>query len=139
MDFGIAKLSASQRKISISNSFPHLNNQFKKSDSGGRPCGRVVKFANSTAAAQGFTGSDPGRRHGTARQATLRQRPTSHNQKDAQPRYTTVYRGGLGRQSRKEEKKDWQQLLAQVPIFKKKKKRKETTRKDHRLMQEKRD
>ena len=36
--------------------------------------GRVVKFARSAAAAQG---SDPGRRHGTARQATLRRRPTT--------------------------------------------------------------
>ena len=42
----------------------------------GRLHGRVVKFAHSTAAAQG---SDPGRGHGTARQATLRGRPTSHN------------------------------------------------------------
>ena len=39
-------------------------------------CGRVVKFMRSAAAAQR---SDPGRRHGTARQATMRQRPTSHN------------------------------------------------------------
>ena len=38
--------------------------------------GRVVKFARSAAAAQG---SDPGHGHGTARQATLRQRPMSHN------------------------------------------------------------
>ena len=38
--------------------------------------GRVVKFARSAAAAQG---SDPGHGHGTARQATLRRRPTSHN------------------------------------------------------------
>ena len=42
----------------------------------GRLRGRVVKFACSTAAAQG---SDPRRGHGTARQATLRRRPTSHN------------------------------------------------------------
>ena len=42
----------------------------------GRLHGRVVKFVCSTAAAQG---SDPGRGHGTAHQATLRQRPTSHN------------------------------------------------------------
>ena len=38
--------------------------------------GGVVKFTHSAAAAQG---SDPGRGHGTARQATLRRRPTSHN------------------------------------------------------------
>lgn len=47
-----------------------------KEMSRGRPRGRVVKFAHSAAAAQG---SDPGRGHGTARQATLRWRPTSHN------------------------------------------------------------
>ena len=69
---------------------------------GGRFCGRVVKFTRSTAAAQG---SDPGRRHGTARQATLRQRPTSHNWKDLQLRYTTMY-GEVGeiKQKKKKEK-----------------------------------
>ena len=55
--------------------------------------GRVVKFVRSAAAAQG---SDPGREHGTAHQATLRQRPTSPNWKDLQLN-TTVYKGGLGR------------------------------------------
>uniref|UniRef100_A0A8C4LAR6 Dynein light chain n=1 Tax=Equus asinus TaxID=9793 RepID=A0A8C4LAR6_EQUAS len=45
----------------------------------GWPCGLVVKFPCSTATAQGFTGSDPGLRRGTAGQATLRQRPTCHN------------------------------------------------------------
>ena len=38
--------------------------------------GQVVKFACSAAAVQG---SDPRHGHGTARQATLRWRPTSHN------------------------------------------------------------
>ena len=38
--------------------------------------GRAVEFVRSAAAAQG---SDPGRGHGTARRATLRRRPTSHN------------------------------------------------------------
>ena len=38
--------------------------------------GPVVKLAHSTAAAQG---SDRGHGHGTARQATLRWHPTSHN------------------------------------------------------------
>ena len=42
----------------------------------GRLHGRVVKFACSAAAAQGL---DPGRGNGTAGQATLRRRPTSHN------------------------------------------------------------
>ena len=45
----------------------------------GRPCGRVVKFVRSTVVAQGFAGSDPGRGHGTAHQATLSRRPTCHN------------------------------------------------------------
>ena len=56
--------------------------------------GRAVGFAHSAVAAQG---SDPGRRHGTARQATLRRCPTSHNWKDLQLRYTTMYPGGEGR------------------------------------------
>ena len=43
---------------------------------GGRPCGRVVKSACSGLAAQGFTGLEPGRRHGTTHPAMLRQRPT---------------------------------------------------------------
>ena len=41
--------------------------------------GRVVKFARSAAAAQGFAGSHPGRGHDSAHQATSRQCPTSHN------------------------------------------------------------
>ena len=42
----------------------------------GRARGQVVKFMHSTSAAQGFAGSDPGRRHGPAHQAMLRWRPT---------------------------------------------------------------
>ena len=38
--------------------------------------GGVVKFPHSSVVAQG---SDPGHGHGTARQATLRQHPASHN------------------------------------------------------------
>ena len=45
-------------------------------DLGGWLRGQVVKFTRSAVAAQG---SDHGCGHGTARQATLRQRPTSHN------------------------------------------------------------
>ena len=45
----------------------------------GRTCGQVVKFVRSALVAQGFTGSDPGRRHGTAHQAMLRRHPTCHN------------------------------------------------------------
>ena len=44
--------------------------------------GPVAEWLGSRAplqASQCFVGSDPGRGHGTARQATLRQRPTYHN------------------------------------------------------------
>ena len=51
----------------------------KSHNRGAQPRGRAVKFACSTLAAQGFAGSDPGRRHGTTCQATLRRRPTCHN------------------------------------------------------------
>ena len=37
-----------------------------------------------------------------------------------QLRYTTVYGGVCGDKAEKEKKKDWQQLLAQVPILEKK-------------------
>ena len=39
-------------------------------------CSQVVKFTCSTSAAQGFTGLDPGHRHGTTHQAMLRRHPT---------------------------------------------------------------
>ena len=45
---------------------------------GGQPRGRMIKFVCSAAAGQGFTSSNPGCGHGTAHQATLRQRPTCH-------------------------------------------------------------
>ena len=79
----------------------------------GRPRGPAVKSVRSAAAPQGFTGWDPGRGHGTARLAMLRQRPTGH-ERDVQLGYTTGYRGIWGD---KAGKKDWQQLLAQGPIF----------------------
>ena len=37
----------------------------------GKPCGQVVKFSGSPSATQGFTGSDPGHRRGTAHQVML--------------------------------------------------------------------
>ena len=46
---------------------------------GGQPRGQVVKFAHSASVARRFPGSYPGRRHGTAHQAVLRQCPTCHN------------------------------------------------------------
>ena len=45
----------------------------------GWPRGQMVKFMRSASAAQGFAGSDPGRRRGTTLQAMLRWRPTCHN------------------------------------------------------------
>ena len=39
----------------------------------GWPRGRVVMFTCSTLVAQGFAGADPGRGHGTAHQAAMRQ------------------------------------------------------------------
>ena len=79
----------------------------------------MVKFASSASGAQGFTSSDSGCGHGTVHQAMLRWYPTEHNQKVPQPEYTTKYLGALGRRRRRT-KEDWQQMLAQVPIFKKK-------------------
>ena len=54
----------------------------------------------------------------------LRRCPTWHNQRHSQLEYITIYRGVLGR---RREKKDWQQTLAEVPIFKEKKKKKNST------------
>ena len=45
----------------------------------GWPCGQVVKFACSALVAQGLASLNPGRGHGAAHQAMLRQRPTCHN------------------------------------------------------------
>ena len=59
----------------------------------------MVKFVRSAAAAQGFTGSDPGCGHGTAHQATC------HNQKELQLGYTTMCWGTLGRRRRKKKKR----------------------------------
>ena len=41
----------------------------KQAGSRGQPCGPVVEFAPCASVAKGFAGSDPGRRHGRARQA----------------------------------------------------------------------
>ena len=57
-------------------SFGYLRGKSKTSR--GWPHGQVVKFAHSASAAQGFTGSNPGHRHGTAHQAMLRRHPTCH-------------------------------------------------------------
>ena len=68
-----------QKKISIINE-RHCIHKTRicclKSRKGGWPHGPVVEFTHSASTAQGFAGSDPGRRHVTAHQATLRQHPT---------------------------------------------------------------
>ena len=86
----------------------------------GQPHGPVVRFMHSTSAAQVFAHSDSGHRHGTAH-ATGHAEVASHMPQlegPATKKYTTMYRGSLGRR-----KENWQQSLAQVPIFKKNKKR----------------
>ena len=72
----------------------------KKENLRGQPRGRVVKFAPSTWAAQGFAGLDPGSRRSTAHQPTLRRRPTCHNQRHSQSEYTTMFWGAVGRRRR---------------------------------------
>ena len=78
----------------------------------------MAKWLSSRALLQ-WPVSDLGCGHDTAQQAMLRPRPTCHNQKDLQLEYAAIYCGALGRRRRKK-KEDWQQMLAQLPIFKKK-------------------
>ena len=84
----------------------------------GRPHGQVVKLVHSDLASQGFTGSDPGHRHGTAHQAMLGWHPTRHNQKVLKLEYIQLCTGGLwgDEDEKKEEEEDWQQILAQMLI-----------------------
>ena len=70
----------------------------------GQPHGRVVNFTRSAAVAQGFAGSDPGRGHGTAYQATLRRCPTCHNYEDPQLKTYNYVLGGLGEKKQGEKK-----------------------------------
>ena len=65
------------------------------------PCGQVVKFTHSNSATQGFTGSDPGHRHGTTRQATLSQSHVPQLEEPTTKKYTTMYWEDLGRKSKK--------------------------------------
>ena len=75
----------------------------------GGPCCRVVRFAQSASAAQGFASSDPGCGPSTNHQAMLRRHPTTLNQKDLQLQHTTIYWGALGRRRReKKNKTRWQ-------------------------------
>ena len=78
----------------------------------------MVKFAGSTSEAQGFTSSDPGTWHSSSSHAEAvshipqLEGPTTKN--------TQLCTGGLWGAEEEEKKEDWQQMLAQVPIFKKK-------------------
>ena len=66
--------------------------------------GPVAKWLSSRAllqAAPRFVGSNPGRGHGTAHQATLRQRPTCHNWNDPQLRIYIYVPGGFGEKMEK--------------------------------------
>ena len=82
----------------------------------------MVKFAYSATVGQGFASPDPGHRHGTAHQAMLMQRPTQHNQRHSTTTTYDYVLGAFGEKNKKNKDDDRQQLLAQVPIFKKKKK-----------------
>ena len=89
----------------------------------GQPCGQVVKFKGSASVAQAFACSDSGHGHDTAHQAM--DEAASHMPQLEGP-ITKIYNyllGGFGEKKqgkkKKEEEEDWQQLLAQVPIFKK--------------------
>ena len=63
----------------VTSSITTVQHQNQEINMGGWPRGQVVKNAHSPSVAQGFTGSDPGRRPSTAYQATLRWRPTWQN------------------------------------------------------------
>ena len=80
----------------------------------------------SASAAQGFAGSDPGRRHGAAHQATMRRHPTCHNQRHSQLESTTIYLGALGRRRKKKVllKKIYKIDKPIASLIRKKKKRK---------------
>ena len=53
--------------------------RLKNSHWGAGPVAEPLSSHAPLQAAQCFIGSNPGRRHGTARQAMLRRRPTCHN------------------------------------------------------------
>ena len=82
----------------------------------------MVKFTRSTAAARG---SNPGRGHGTHHSSGHIEAASHIPQLEgcATQIYNRV-RGQVWGDKAGKKKKDWQQLLAQVPIFKKNKKNK---------------
>ena len=82
-------------------------------------CGRVVKFVHSALAAQGFAGSESWA--WTRHHSTSHAEVASHISQLEGPT-TTIHNdvvGGFG--MKKKKNKDWQQMLAQVPILKKRK------------------
>ena len=84
----------------------------------------MVKFDCSASAAQVFSGWDPQGGHGTARLSSCAEAASHMPQLEG---FTTkIYNyvlGGFGEKKAEKKKEDWQQLLAQVPIFKKKRKK----------------
>ena len=56
-----------------------ITNTFKLGVAGAGPMSKWLSSHAPLQWAQGFSGSDSGRRHGTAHQAMLRQHPTCHN------------------------------------------------------------
>ena len=85
-------------------------------NAGGQPQGLVVKLPRWASVARGFSGSDPGYRHGIAHQAMLMSH-TGHPEALTTRIYNYVLRGFGEKKKRKE---DWQQMLAEVLILKKK-------------------
>ena len=84
----------------------------------GQPRGRVVKFTCSASVAQGFSSLDA--RHRPKHRSSSHAEAMSHM---AQPEGSTtrIYNyvlGGFGEKKKKGGKKeDWQQVLAQLPVF----------------------
>ena len=79
-DFGTWRKSALQcRLIMLSNTIFELGWAVKNKYMGVGPVAEWLSSHAPLQAAQCFIGSNPGRGHGTAHQATLLQRPTCHN------------------------------------------------------------
>ena len=73
----------------------------KKESSGAGPVAEWLGSRAPLQAAQCFIGLNPGCGHGTARRATLRQRPTCHNWEDPQQRIYNYVLGGFGEKNEK--------------------------------------
>ena len=68
-----------QNDVNILTPLPRVNNSYKNAFLGAGPVAEWLSSHALLQAAQCFVGSNPGCGHDTARQATLRQRPTCHN------------------------------------------------------------